>query len=211
MLVWLPAPTLNLSGGAGAAKQNAVSRFFKSCPDNAFQVRGSSEPLPTLTRQAGSRVSPAVHSAVIRHHSRTSLTRLAAWSMLQHGSECENSVPDPTCVVRLPLPQIKPAGVNSWSVAQRGGAVVRNGAKLLGVGFFASLFGVTITNALVKVLPPVTMQSNLVQCYKKGTCTIGLTLCTSIRLRSSSNILWEVVGHKCSGTGNQVGLFKDAA
>jgi hypothetical protein len=31
------------------------------------------------------------------------------------------------------------------------GAVARNGTKLLGVGFFASLFGVTITNVLVKV------------------------------------------------------------
>jgi len=40
MLVWLPAPSLNLSGaGAGsAAKQNAVSRWLQSCPDNAFQV-----------------------------------------------------------------------------------------------------------------------------------------------------------------------------
>lgn len=50
-----------------------------------------------------------------------------------------------------PVLQIKPAGAENWSVAQRSGAVVRNGAKLLGVGFFASLFGVTITNTIVKV------------------------------------------------------------
>lgn len=50
----------------------------------------------------------------------------------------------------MPL-QIKPAGAENWSVAQRGGAVVRNGSKLLGVGFFASLFGVTLTNTIVKV------------------------------------------------------------
>lgn len=41
MLVWLPAPSLNLSGGGGggALKQKAVAKFFASCPDNAFQVR----------------------------------------------------------------------------------------------------------------------------------------------------------------------------
>jgi Protein RETICULATA-related len=40
MLVWLPAPSLNLSGGGGGAalKQNPVTGFFASCPDNAFQV-----------------------------------------------------------------------------------------------------------------------------------------------------------------------------
>ena len=36
-------------------------------------------------------------------------------------------------------------------MAKRAGAVARNGTKLLGVGFFASLFGVTVTNVLVKV------------------------------------------------------------
>lgn len=47
MLVWLPAPSLNLSGvGGGALKQNAVSKFFASCPDNAFQVP-SAVTLPT--------------------------------------------------------------------------------------------------------------------------------------------------------------------
>ena len=47
--------------------------------------------------------------------------------------------------------QVKPADVSNWSLAQRSGSVLRNGTKLLGVGFFASLFGVTITNVLVKV------------------------------------------------------------
>lgn len=44
-----------------------------------------------------------------------------------------------------------PAGGEAWSVLQRTGAVGRNGAKLLGVGFFASLCGVTITNLLLEV------------------------------------------------------------
>lgn len=48
MLVWLPAPSLNLSGGGGGAlKQNAVAKFFASCPDNAFQV-GRPATLPRL-------------------------------------------------------------------------------------------------------------------------------------------------------------------
>lgn len=47
--------------------------------------------------------------------------------------------------------QVKPPGVSEWGLARRTGAVARNGVKLLGVGFFASLFGVTITNVLVKV------------------------------------------------------------
>ena len=42
-----------------------------------------------------------------------------------------------------------PAGYKPFTVAQRGGAVLRNGAKLLGVGFGASLLGVSATNALV--------------------------------------------------------------
>lgn len=44
MLVWLPAPSLNLSGGGGGAalKHNPVTGFFASCPDNAFQVMPNS-------------------------------------------------------------------------------------------------------------------------------------------------------------------------
>lgn len=49
---------------------------------------------------------------------------------------------------------MKPPGAQEWGVARRAGAVARNGTKLLGVGFFASLFGVTITNLLVKVPTP---------------------------------------------------------
>ena len=36
-------------------------------------------------------------------------------------------------------------------MAQRTGAVVRNGAKLLGVGFGSSLFGVGLTNAITGI------------------------------------------------------------
>jgi hypothetical protein len=42
-----------------------------------------------------------------------------------------------------------PYGYTPFTVGQRAGAVVRNGLKLFGVGFFASLLGVGITNGLV--------------------------------------------------------------
>ena len=47
--------------------------------------------------------------------------------------------------------QVVPAGQEPWSLLQRSAAVGRNGAKLLGVGFGASLFGVSITNVLIEV------------------------------------------------------------
>ena len=42
-----------------------------------------------------------------------------------------------------------PQGYKPFTPLQRSGAVIRNGAKLLGVGFGASLIGVSITNALI--------------------------------------------------------------
>ena len=56
-----------------------------------------------------------------------------------------------TVVPRVCSPQRVPAGGEAWSVLQRSAAVGRNGAKLLGVGFFASLCGVTVTNLLLEV------------------------------------------------------------
>ena len=44
-----------------------------------------------------------------------------------------------------------PPGYAPFSPAQRAGAVLRNGTKLLGVGFGASLIGVTFTNVLIGV------------------------------------------------------------
>ncbi|XP_043692437.1 protein RETICULATA-RELATED 4, chloroplastic-like [Telopea speciosissima] len=79
MLVWLPAPTVSLrpplAVGAGP-----IAKFFRGCPDNAFQVA-----------LAGS----------------------------------------------------------SYSLLQRVGAIMRNGAKLFAVGTSASLVGTGITNALI--------------------------------------------------------------
>lgn len=44
-----------------------------------------------------------------------------------------------------------PSGYKPFTLAQRAGAPLRNGVKLLGVGFGASLFGVGCTNAIVFV------------------------------------------------------------
>ncbi|XVF22894.1 hypothetical protein REPUB_Repub12eG0210100 [Reevesia pubescens] len=79
MLVWLPAPTVSLRPPI-ALSAGPISKFFYSCPDNAFQVA-----------LAGT----------------------------------------------------------SYSVLQRIGAIVRNGAKLFAVGTGASLVGVGVTNALI--------------------------------------------------------------
>eukprot|EP01024_Parvocaulis_polyphysoides_P019945 TRINITY_DN19137_c0_g1_i2.p3 TRINITY_DN19137_c0_g1~~TRINITY_DN19137_c0_g1_i2.p3 ORF type:complete len:210 (-),score=20.83 TRINITY_DN19137_c0_g1_i2:404-1033(-) len=45
--------------------------------------------------------------------------------------------------------QMVAPGAARYTLLQRSGAVVRNGIKLLGVGFFSSLLGVGITNALI--------------------------------------------------------------
>ena len=38
MLVWLPAPTMSFATAASCkTPQNALTRFFACCPDNAFQ------------------------------------------------------------------------------------------------------------------------------------------------------------------------------
>ncbi|OMP00827.1 hypothetical protein COLO4_12339 [Corchorus olitorius] len=79
MLVWLPAPTVSLRTPL-AVSAGPISKFFHSCPDNAFQVAFAG---------------------------------------------------------------------TSYSLLQRIGAIVRNGAKLFGVGSSASLVGVGVTNLLI--------------------------------------------------------------
>lgn len=50
MLTWLPAPTLSYAPRAAKAG-NSISRFFASCPDNAFQkVPPGMEPFSFMQR-----------------------------------------------------------------------------------------------------------------------------------------------------------------
>ncbi|XP_012465234.2 protein RETICULATA-RELATED 4, chloroplastic [Gossypium raimondii] len=89
MLVYLPAPTVSLRPSL-AASAGVISKFFHSCPDNAFQV--------------------ALHGT-------------------------------------------------SYSLLQRLGAVMRNGAKLFAVGTTSSLVGTAATNALINAKKAVDKSS----------------------------------------------------
>ncbi|KAL4296263.1 hypothetical protein GQ457_12G026260 [Hibiscus cannabinus] len=89
MLVYLPAPTVSLRPPL-AVSAGAISKFFYSCPDNAFQVA-----LPGT----------------------------------------------------------------SYSLLQRFGAVMRNGAKLFAVGTTSSLVGTAVTNALINARKAVDKSS----------------------------------------------------
>ena len=53
--------------------------------------------------------------------------------------------------IKFCCPQVVTPGKTPYTVAQRGGAILRNGGKLLAVGFGSSLFGVGLTNALTAV------------------------------------------------------------
>ena len=117
MLVWLPAPTFAVRGGATKAP-NALARVFAGCPDNAFQK--------------------------------------------------------------------VPPGYAPFSLGQRAGAVVRNGAKLFGVGLFASLLGVGITNGLVglrSILDPTFVPLNDPQNVLVMSAAYGTYMASSSNLR----------------------------
>ena len=121
MLVWLPAPTFAVKGGAAAAAAktpNILARAFAGCPDNAFQK--------------------------------------------------------------------VPPGYAPFSFGQRVGAVVRNGGKLFGVGLFASLLGVGITNSLVglrQFMDPTFIPLNAPQDALIMSAAYGSYMATSSNLR----------------------------
>jgi hypothetical protein len=118
MLVWLPAPTFAVRGGAAAKAPNALARIFAGCPDNAFQ--------------------------------------------------------------KVPM------GYAPFTLGQRAGAVVRNGAKLFGVGLFASLLGVGITNGLVglrSILDPTFVPLNDPQNVLVMSAAYGTYMASSSNLR----------------------------
>jgi hypothetical protein len=79
-----------------------------------------------------------------------------------------------------------PAGAAPFSLAQRAGAVVRNGSKLFGVGLVASLLGVGITNALVaarSLLDPSFVPLNDPQNVLVMSAAYGSYMATSSNLR----------------------------
>jgi len=79
-----------------------------------------------------------------------------------------------------------PAGYRPFTVTQRVGAVVRNGIKLFGVGFGASVMGVAVTNGLVAArcaLDPSYVPLNAPQDVAVMSATYGLYMATSSNLR----------------------------
>lgn len=97
-----------------------------------------------------------------------------------------------------------PLGYAPFSVAQRVGAVVRNGGKLFGVGLFASLLGVGITNALVgmrQFLDPTFVPLNAPQDVLVMSAAYGTYMATS------SNLRYQVVAGIIEERGIEV-LFK---
>lgn len=81
-------------------------------------------------------------------------------------------------------------GMPAFSFVQRVGAVVRNGMKLAGVGFFASLLGVGITNSLVGVrqlLDPTFVPLNAPQ------DVIVMSAAYGSYMASSSNLRYQIL------------------
>ena len=79
-----------------------------------------------------------------------------------------------------------PAGYAPFTLTQRVGAVVRNGLKLFGVGFGASMMGVAVTNGLVAarcMLDPSFVPLNAPQDVAVMSGAYGLYMATSSNLR----------------------------
>lgn len=104
---------------------------------------------------------------------------------------CENTAPCCACC----------AGFPPWSLAQRAAAPLRNGAKLLGVGFAASMLGVGITNALIavrKALNPDYPDSGQSQ------NPLVVSSAYAAYMASSSNIRYQVVAGVLEERGIEV-------
>ncbi|PPD95491.1 hypothetical protein GOBAR_DD07495 [Gossypium barbadense] len=120
MLVYLPAPTVSLRPPL-AVSAGAISKFFYSCPDNAFQVA-----LPGT----------------------------------------------------------------SYSLMQRLGAVMRNGAKLFAVGTTSSLVGTAITNALINARKAVDKTS---AAEVENVPILSTSVAYGVYMAVSSNLRYQVL------------------
>lgn len=98
-----------------------------------------------------------------------------------------------------------PFGYAPFTMAQRLGAIARNGTKLLGVGFFASLTGVGITNALIalrQILDPAWQPLNAPQ------NVLVMSAAYASYMATSSNLRYQVVAGVLEERGVEV-LFKN--
>lgn len=97
-----------------------------------------------------------------------------------------------------------PAGMQPFTLGQRSAAVLRNGVKLLGVGMFSSLFGVTITNVLQGLrtaLDPTFVPQNPPQDI------LITSLIYGSYMASSSNLRYQILAGVIEERGIEV-LFK---
>lgn len=190
MLVWLPAPTMSFATAQSCrVPRNAMARFFSCCPDNAFQKvpEGAASPgdLSAMSYSACCYHSKLAvrRDGTVTHEARTHARRLGA-------SELRSAVPEGDCC----------AGFPSWSLAQRVAAPIRNGGKLLVVGFSASMFGVLITNLLCWVREQVSggcQQSN-----PQNPLTVSAAYATY--MATSSNMRYQVVAGVLEERGIEV-------
>lgn len=86
-----------------------------------------------------------------------------------------------------------PPGMEPFSFLQRIGAIIRNGTKLLGVGFCASMIGVGVTNALLGVrqmLDPTFKPVNTPQDVVSTSAAYGVYMSISSNLRYQVRTAW---------------------
>jgi hypothetical protein len=98
-----------------------------------------------------------------------------------------------------------PPGYEPFTLGQRFGAVVRNGTKLFGVGLFASLLGVGLTNGLIAVremMDPTFVPLNAPQDVATMSAAYGLYMA------SSSNLRYQILAGILEERGIEV-IFKN--
>ncbi|KAG1670210.1 hypothetical protein FOA52_014986 [Chlamydomonas sp. UWO 241] len=95
-------------------------------------------------------------------------------------------------------------GMDHFGLGQRFGAVIRNGLKLMGVGFGASIFGVGITNgigALKAQLDPTYKSANAPQDVLTASAAYG------VYMSISSNLRYQIIAGIIEERGIEV-VFK---
>jgi hypothetical protein len=101
-----------------------------------------------------------------------------------------------------------PPGYAPFSLGQRAGAVIRNGSKLFGVGLFASLLGVGITNGLVglrELLDPTFVPLNDPQNVLVMSAAYGSYMA------SSSNLRYQILAGLVEERGIEVAFKSNPA
>lgn len=101
-----------------------------------------------------------------------------------------------------------PPGYAPFTLGQRAGAVVRNGAKLFGVGLFASLLGVGMTNGLIglrSMLDPTFVPLNDPQNVLVMSSAYG------VYMASSSNLRYQILAGIVEERGIEVAFKSNPA